>query len=565
MVSCFSLLCCYAFVPVCMVSVLSNWGCAVCVTCAVSVVRKGSSVMKRMSLIVTLVSVVAGTVVAAPRAGTVRDLEAVKSTFQEISGRLDQGGDLFIVANMEGALEEAVGYMSELASLAPAEPDASGKTPAEMVEKAAAFLKKNGFYAVNGAGMSVVPRADGLNAVKLFLSRDAAGGMLPLWRGLVGTAPSDMNCLSYLPKDTVAARSGTADINALWAMVKGAVSEFGGPEAEQQLTMGLAMAEKTIGTSVDAILASLATEAVTSLQLSSTATAPVPVGLQTVDIPAPSLLIVMAVKDDTILDTVKRAFATQLEMPLPEVHVGDAVLHTLPFPIPSPVPIQITLAKHGKYLLLGTTTAVVTDAINAATKQDGLKATAEYKTAFAGAPEKNNGVGFVSKRLGKTIADVQGGIMKQMAAADPNAKDATEFMNTWMAERFSSVSAFTVMNYRSGVKVSGVSSSGGREMVGGLMMAPMGLMASIAMPSFIKARTVSQQNACINNLRQLDSAKEQWAMVKNAADGAAPVEAEVLEYIKGAAMPTCPDGGTYTLNPIGESPACSDPEHVLAF
>ena len=521
--------------------------------------------MKKMLLFATLSFVFASALVAAPSAQPVRDPDVVKATFNEISGRLDHGGDLLVVANMEGTLEEAIGYISELVSLAPSETGANGKTPADMVEKAAAFLKKNGFYAVNGAGMSIVPRADGLNTIKLFLSRDGEGAMLPLWRGLIGTRASEMNCLSYLPKDTVMVRSGTAEISSLWAMIRSAVSEFGGAEADQQVTMGLSMAEQTLGTSVDAIINSLAGEAVTSVQLSSSATVPVPIGEQTLNIPAPALLIIMAVKDDTIINTVKRAFATQLQMPLPEVHVGDAIVYTLPLPIPSPVPVQITLAKHGQYLLVGTTTDVVTDAINAASKQDGLTATAEYRAAFAGAPAKNNGVGFISKRLGKTIADVQGGIMKQMTASDPDATETMAFVNKWMGERFSATSAFTIMNYKSGVKVSGVSSSGARELVSSLMMAPMGMMAGIAIPSFVKARTTSQQNACVNNLRQLDSAKEQWAMATNKSDGDAPVESGVLEYIKGAAMPVCPDGGTYELNAIGTSPACSTPEHALAF
>jgi len=45
-----------------------------------------------------------------------------------------------------------------------------------------------------------------------------------------------------------------------------------------------------------------------------------------------------------------------------------------------------------------------------------------------------------------------------------------------------------------------------------IVVAIIGLLAAIAIPSFIKARTESQKNACINNLRQVESAKEQWAL-----------------------------------------------------
>jgi prepilin-type N-terminal cleavage/methylation domain-containing protein len=45
-----------------------------------------------------------------------------------------------------------------------------------------------------------------------------------------------------------------------------------------------------------------------------------------------------------------------------------------------------------------------------------------------------------------------------------------------------------------------------------IVVAIIGLLASIAIPNFVKARTTSQQNACINNLRLVDAAKQQWAL-----------------------------------------------------
>ena len=45
-----------------------------------------------------------------------------------------------------------------------------------------------------------------------------------------------------------------------------------------------------------------------------------------------------------------------------------------------------------------------------------------------------------------------------------------------------------------------------------IVVAIIGLLAAIAIPNFIKARTTSQMNACINNLRQIDGAEQQWAL-----------------------------------------------------
>src|SRR3989337_303212 len=89
-----------------------------------------------------------------------------------------------------------------------------------------------------------------------------------------------------------------------------------------------------------------------------------------------------------------------------------------------------------------------------------------------------------------------------------------------------------------------------------IVVAIIGLLAAIAIPNFVKARTTAQKNACINNLRQIDGAKEQWGLEKKAAKDAAVVDAEVNEYIKGEVTPICPAGGAYTYGALNVPPAC---------
>lgn len=90
-----------------------------------------------------------------------------------------------------------------------------------------------------------------------------------------------------------------------------------------------------------------------------------------------------------------------------------------------------------------------------------------------------------------------------------------------------------------------------------IVVAIIGLLAAIAIPSFVKARNTSQQNACINNLRQIDAGKEQWAMAERKSDGDAVVTTSVDTYIKGSTTPDCPGGGTYDYRNIGSNPDCS--------
>jgi len=81
-----------------------------------------------------------------------------------------------------------------------------------------------------------------------------------------------------------------------------------------------------------------------------------------------------------------------------------------------------------------------------------------------------------------------------------------------------------------------------------IVVAIIGLLAAIAIPNFVKARTTSQQNACINNLRQYDGAVQQWAL-ENKQQSSSPYGLNSLKpYIKldsNQNLPACPAGGTY--------------------
>ena len=90
-----------------------------------------------------------------------------------------------------------------------------------------------------------------------------------------------------------------------------------------------------------------------------------------------------------------------------------------------------------------------------------------------------------------------------------------------------------------------------------VVVAIIGLLAAIAVPSFIKSRRTARQNACVNNLRQIDSAKEQAALTYKWQAGAQPSTTVVNLYIKGASTPECPSGGAYTYNYLGTNPTCN--------
>jgi prepilin-type N-terminal cleavage/methylation domain-containing protein len=91
-----------------------------------------------------------------------------------------------------------------------------------------------------------------------------------------------------------------------------------------------------------------------------------------------------------------------------------------------------------------------------------------------------------------------------------------------------------------------------------------GVILSIAVPSFIQARQSARKSSCIASLKSIETAKEQWAMDTKKSNGDAVGFTDLVGatlYLK--STPSCPASGTYTCNPIGTVPSCDSNGHVL--
>ena len=98
-----------------------------------------------------------------------------------------------------------------------------------------------------------------------------------------------------------------------------------------------------------------------------------------------------------------------------------------------------------------------------------------------------------------------------------------------------------------------------------IVVAIIGLLATIAIPNFVRARLKAQQNACINNLRQIDGAKQTWALESKAGPNTAPTILNIQPYMGRGIMgtaPTCPADSassfptSYNINDLQSAPSC---------
>lgn len=92
-----------------------------------------------------------------------------------------------------------------------------------------------------------------------------------------------------------------------------------------------------------------------------------------------------------------------------------------------------------------------------------------------------------------------------------------------------------------------------------------GLLAAIAIPSMLRARARAQTNACINNLRQIQDAKQQWACEQRKPADAVPTKSDLAQYVGRSgsidrmscpADPTRLFDNSYTINQVTSSPTC---------
>jgi prepilin-type N-terminal cleavage/methylation domain-containing protein len=94
-----------------------------------------------------------------------------------------------------------------------------------------------------------------------------------------------------------------------------------------------------------------------------------------------------------------------------------------------------------------------------------------------------------------------------------------------------------------------------------IVVAIIGMLAAIAIPNFVRARSTSQCSACINNLRQIDGASQQWALENKAGASYTVSFGNIRPFLKSTL--TCPAGGSgatfatsYSLNFVTNKPTC---------
>jgi prepilin-type N-terminal cleavage/methylation domain-containing protein len=96
-----------------------------------------------------------------------------------------------------------------------------------------------------------------------------------------------------------------------------------------------------------------------------------------------------------------------------------------------------------------------------------------------------------------------------------------------------------------------------------IVVSLIGLLATIAVPSWLDARINAQKSACVNNLRQLDAAIQEYAL-ENRKGAASPVIVTALvPYLRNGSDVICPAGGT-SIDDSYQTTDCQSPPECIS-
>ena len=489
-------------------------------------------------------------------------VSANKTSFAEVTAQLDPGGNFFLYLGTAQWLEHLSATVQSWRTNLAALPDLSPDNAADLgkaFDLVTALIQDSGVQDVSGLGLSSIELEKGFYHNKMFLHHQPVESPGFLWK-LCGNAPHPLTGLDFLPANTALAGFSDCDMSLLWNVTQTEVAKSGFPAAQDFLQQFPAEFAKKTKLNWDVVLHSVGSEIGMAITLNESNTLPIPLPGGAITIPEPGILLVLKVNDETIFNRVDQELKVNPQVI--SIDQPGLKLRTMPLPIPFIGTLRPSTASSGGYLLISSSDALVNEALAVKNgKTPGLKNTEEFKRLARQVPDQGNQFTFLSERFGRLIYQVQEQTMRHSFDQNGSAMQAKLFQSLFQTQP---AFAYSVgANSPQGCLTVGNSSQSFANMA--LLPAAMvpAILAAVALPNFVKAKTVSQQNTCLNNLRMIDAAKQQWALEKGKLSNATPLPGEIAPYLFQNQLPHCPQGGSYTLGGMNESPKCSIPGHVL--
>ena len=504
--------------------------------------------------------------VNSPPASSSGITSAEKNSFKEVTAHLDPGGNLYLYLSTEQWLDNLSGKFSDWRSVFQSLPIPDADTRQNVMHAfdfGTSLIKHSGIEQISGVGISSIEREKGLYRTTSILHHYPGNNSGYIWSAF-GKKPHSLDGLDLLPDDTAAAFVSDLDMSLIWSAVQQEADSSGIPEITSGVQNVPQEFASATGLKLQDVLDSLAGEYGLVITLDDSHMVTLPIPGQSMQIPEPAIMAVFKVKNDLIFDAVDARLKGNSRLISRETN--GIRMRTMLVPVPVPISFRPTIARSGDYLFVASTDAIIDAAmaVNSG-KKPGLKSTDEFKHLAQGIPDQGNSFSFVSKKFGQIIQDLQARNLQTASARGSSLPPAT--MQKLMGLSGGPAGAYAVSaNGDDGWLSIGNGNQDPSKVALLVPVAAAGLLAGIAVPNFVRARATAQHNACINNLRLIDAAKQQWAIENNKPQTAVPTWSDLRPFFgrgRNGAIPVCPEGGTYSINAVNQPPTCSIPGHAL--
>jgi len=454
---------------------------------------------------------------SAPFGGGAAVVSAEKTTFEEVTRKLDPGGSLFVYFGAaqfcDGLAQKLDQWRAPVLSLpnVPAEALANINRGFDLAES---LIRKSGVESLTGVGLSGIALEPGLFQTKIVLHHYPDKGTGWMW-SLCGTNSHPLDALNFLPPETAATAFSDLNFATLWTELRQQMVQSGFPEVAAGLGQFEAEFAQKAGVQWGDLVGSLGGEvgAIFTLDLGRKTTIPLPSGAN-LTIPEPGLLLALRVQNDVIFDRIDQELKKN-----PAVLAEDKDglrMRTLPLPLPLPLTLRPSVARQGDYLFIATTDELIHRVLDVrAGKLPGFKGTEEFTSLAKGMNLQGNKFMFISHRFSRALIDLQ----KAGMAANPGPGPQ---LATFMEKAFGASAmghSFSVSSCLPDGWM--VVAHGNHDPAGALLLstvvAPTAIMAGMTLPALARAKENAQSVNCMNNLKQIGLACHMYASDHNDA------------------------------------------------
>jgi hypothetical protein len=426
-----------------------------------------------------------------------------KTSFNEVTARLDPGGSLYLYVSTEGLVKAADEFAQNLRKLIETQ---ISKSPEEKENKEVlpifdfiyAMIKKSGLMEISGIGASCIALDDHLNHSKVIVHHYKDKGKGLIWELLQGT-PHELTALKMLPADTVMAGFADCKLNVLWQWIKQQVEASALPGVKKVI-LSVEPVLLLQGIQLNQLLESL-TGIGYLISLDSNTKCLIPLGGMAVEIPEPAIAIVCFVKDESLFNLL------QAKLPMAKPLEGKG-MKKLQIPFPKmPFTLEPVIIQKDNMLILASNNKILDAMFTAKEKGNGLTATGEFKTLSSRIPLSGNSFRFVSQRFLQTFLDIQKKIVQM--TRDATGKDASgmEVFDLFALK----VAVFGVLqNTEEGTVFTLNHTMGFETMILMPAAAAAGIVAAVAIPNLLTAMQKGKQKATMGDMKSAAMAIESY-------------------------------------------------------